>query len=306
MGWLKKHVRHWVQLLFTALTNSHISGFLGGTIYSGPLKSVCLPGLNCYSCPGSLGACPVGSLQAVLGSRNFRFSFYIVGFLTFCGALLGRFVCGWLCPFGLVQDLLHKIPVAKKRKILPGDRILKHLKYAILLGFVVLLPLFAVGELGVSDPWFCKYICPSGTLMGGWPLVAANPALRAAVGWLFAWKSALLIGLMLLSVFVFRPFCRYICPLGAIYGLFNRISLYRFSVDADKCTACGACHRACPTDIKVYKTPNSPDCIRCGKCLGTCPHQALTRQNRCLRNSIVKPLENQVFKCGGQGPPAHM
>ena len=116
----KKHfmgldgLRHTVQALWALVTNSFFTGFAQGRIYQGKLKSLCLPGLNCYSCPGSLGSCPIGSLQAVLGSRNFKFSFYIIGFLMLVGSVIGRFVCGWLCPFGLVQDLLYKIPLLKK------------------------------------------------------------------------------------------------------------------------------------------------------------------------------------------------
>ena len=116
LGALRRNVRTVVQLCWTALTNGYAAGFAKGTIYKGELKRVCVPGLNCYSCPGALGACPIGSLQAVLGDRNHWFSFYVVGFLLFFGAVLGRFVCGWLCPFGLAQDLLAKIPFPKKRK----------------------------------------------------------------------------------------------------------------------------------------------------------------------------------------------
>ena len=130
-----------VQLAFTALTNGYAAGFAKGSIYKGPGKFICLPGLNCYSCPGALGSCPIGSLQAVIGSRSYRFSFYIAGFLLLFGALFGRLVCGWLCPFGLVQDLLYKIPFVKKLRRLPGDRWLKYLKYVILAGFVIVLPL---------------------------------------------------------------------------------------------------------------------------------------------------------------------
>ena len=67
----KERVRLWVQIAFAALTNGYLYGFLTGRIYTGPTKAVCVPGLNCYSCPGALGACPIGSLQAVLGSRKF-------------------------------------------------------------------------------------------------------------------------------------------------------------------------------------------------------------------------------------------
>lgn len=275
---IKKNIRLWVQIAFTALSNGYAAGFAGGTIYKGASKSICLPGLNCYSCPGALGACPIGALQSVLSSRNYRFSFYVVGFLLFVGVICGRFVCGWLCPFGLVQDLLHRIPFPRKLKKLPGDRILRYLKYVILAGFVILLPLTVLDLVGQGQPWFCKYICPSGTLLAGLPLIGTNPLLRSALGWLFTWKSALLLLLLLLSVPVFRPFCRYLCPLGAVYGLFHSVSLYRYEVDTEACTGCGKCQSACKLDIPVWQTPNSAECIRCGDCLKSCPHHALHRR----------------------------
>ena len=178
MNWIKKqrkHLRLWVQVLFTALTNGYVIGFTEGKIYRGTSKKLCVPGLNCYSCPGAVGSCPIGSLQAVLGSKNYKFSFYVIGFLMIFGSLMGRFVCGWLCPFGLVQDLLHKIPFIKKIKKVPFDRYLRYLKYVILVVFVIAMPLLLVGESGYGSPWFCKLICPSGTLLGGIPLVAKNP-----------------------------------------------------------------------------------------------------------------------------------
>ena len=271
----KRHLRTWVQIGFAALSNGYAAGFLGGNIYKGTLKFLCVPGLNCYSCPGALGSCPIGAFQSVLASRGYQFAFYVSGFLIFFGAVLGRLTCGWLCPFGLVQDLLHKLPFPRKRKLLPGDRWLKFLKYAVLAGFVIILPLTVLDIVGQGQPWFCKFICPSGTLFAGIPLVAANPPLQAALGWLFTWKAAILVVLLLLSLWVYRPFCRYLCPLGAIYGLFNPIALYRFRVDADKCTHCGACQQVCSFHIPVPEHPNSPDCIRCGACLRACPHGAI-------------------------------
>lgn len=272
---IKKRMRLWVQIAFTALTNGYVLGFVKGRIYTGPTKALCVPGLNCYSCPGALGACPIGSLQAVLGSRNYRFSFYIVGFLIFIGSLLGRFVCGWLCPFGLIQDLLYKIPFFKKGKNLPGHRYLVWLKYLILMVFVILLPMFYVDIIGQGSPWFCQFICPSGTLTAGIPLVLMNESLRGAIGWLFAWKAGILAVIILLSLMIYRPFCKYLCPLGAIYGLFNPIAFYRFEVDKEKCNGCRSCQRACKMDIRVWETPNSRECIRCGDCLKSCKQGAL-------------------------------
>jgi len=275
LGKKKRDLRIWCQAAFTALTNGYARGFKNGEIYTGTLKHVCVPGLNCYSCPGAFGSCPIGSLQAVIGSRKFQVSLYVFGFLMMVGAVCGRFVCGWLCPFGLAQDLLHKIPFPKKLKKLPGDRVLRWLKYVILLVLVILLPMFAVDIAGQGQPWFCKYVCPSGTLMGGIPLTAANSALAAAAGWLFRWKLAVLIAIVLLSVVVWRPFCRYLCPLGAIYSPFNRFALLRFRLDREKCTRCGACRRACKMDLPVMDQPNSPECVRCGACKRACPTGAL-------------------------------
>ena len=288
-SFFRRHLRTWVQICFAALSNGYAAGFAKGTIYKGSSKLLCVPGLNCYSCPGALGACPIGSFQAVIASRNYQFTFYVTGFLLFFGALLGRFVCGWLCPFGLVQDLLHKIPFVKKLRRLPGDRWLRFLKYVILVGFVIVLPLTVLDIVGQGQPWFCKYICPSGTLFAGIPLVASNPALQSALGWLFSWKVAVLVVLLLLSVVVYRPFCRYLCPLGAIYGLFNPVALYRFRIDSQKCTQCGVCQKACPMDIPVQSVPNSPECIRCGRCKAACPHGAICSTLQRAHGTAGKP-----------------
>lgn len=295
MGKLKRHARTVVQLAFAALTNGYAAGFAQGRIYRGAGKFVCVPGLNCYSCPGAVGSCPIGSLQAVITSREHKFTFYVLGFLLLFGALFGRLVCGWLCPFGLVQDLLHKIPFVKKLRCLPGERVLRYLRYVVLAGFVIILPLTVLDIVGQGQPWFCKYICPSGTLFAGIPLIAANPPLRAALGWLFTWKAAILVLLVLLSVVIWRPFCRYLCPLGAIYGLFNPVAVYRLRIDEDKCTTCGACQAACKMDIPVYQTPNSPDCVRCGACKRACPHGAIGTANACggatRRQAAQQPRE---------------
>lgn len=275
LKWIKNHFRTVVQILFAAVTNGYAAGFLEGKIYRGNGKWLCLPGLNCYSCPGALGSCPIGSFQAVIGSRNFKFTFYVAGFLIFIGALCGRFVCGWLCPFGLVQDLLYRIPFFRKRKKLPGDSWLKYLKYVVLVLFVIILPLTVLDVAGQGQPWFCKLLCPSGMLMGALPLLAANEPLRSAVGWLFTWKAVLLILIVLLALWVYRPFCRYLCPLGAVYGCFNKTAVFRYRIDEEKCVDCGRCRQACDLDIDVRKTPNSPECIRCGRCRKACPTAAI-------------------------------
>ena len=191
--------------------------------------------------------------------------------------LLGRLGCGFLCPFGLIQDLLAKIPVKKINIPKKADKILRGLKYALLVLFVVLFPVFLVNEYGVGQPWFCKYICPAGTLEAGIPLLLTNESLREAAGWLFSWKAMLLLLVLLFALWVPRFFCRYLCPLGAIYGLFNRFSLSRMALDKTKCVGCGKCESVCPMAVDVRKNVNSVECIRCGKCKAACPVDAISR-----------------------------
>lgn len=262
-----------IQFLATLLTNIHLPNFFKGKIYQGSGKTVCVPGLNCYSCPGAAGSCPIGALQAVVGSSKFRFSYYITGFLILLGVLLGRFICGFLCPFGWFQDLLHKIPGKKfsTKKLRP----LRYIKYAVLLIMVLILPAVITNSAGMGNPFFCKYLCPQGVLEGAIPLALADSGIRSALGSLFAWKSVVLITVIVLSILFYRPFCKWICPLGAFYSFFNRVSLFQMQVDESKCIACGKCRKACKMDVDVTQSPNHPECIRCGACIHACPTQAV-------------------------------
>ena len=271
------------------LTNGYIKGFLPGgpAIYGGALKHFCVPGMNCYSCPGALGACPIGALQAALTARHKRFPFYVIGYLAAVGLAVGRFICGWLCLFGLLQELLYKIPIKKLRVPESADRILRKLKYVVLAVLVIGLPLFVSGPGGVGEPFFCEYLCPVGTLEGGVPLVLLNGALRPALGWLFRWKFLVLILCLAACTVINRPFCKYICPLGAFYSLFQRVSILRMKVDTDACINCGACAKACGMQVDPRKAPNSAECIRCGDCAEACPVKVIR-----FVNAAKKPASN--------------
>ncbi|MDD5017631.1 MAG: 4Fe-4S binding protein [Eubacteriales bacterium] len=266
--------RRIVQALSAVLYNANFKGFFEGRIYQGGLKNICVPGLNCYSCPGALGSCPIGSFQAAIGAVYYKVSLYVTGFLILVGALFGRFICGWVCPFGLIQELIYKIPSRKLRHA-RAFRPLKYLKYAVLAVFVFLIPLILYLQSGLAEPAFCKYICPAGTLEAGIPLVLLNESLQSSIGWLFSWKVLLLIVTVVSAVFIYRPFCRFVCPLGAVYALFNKISVFGLRIQHAKCTGCGACAAACKMEIDPSVTPNSAECIRCGDCVKACATSAL-------------------------------
>lgn len=262
-------IRKWVQTVWVFLVNGYWAFPFTGNMYQGPLKVICSPGLNCYSCPAATSYCPIGSLQQLLGGIRFSLqsgSYYIgtfvVGWMGILGATFGRFICGWACPFGLFQELLHKIPSSKY----PIPKVLNWGKYLFLHIFVVVFPLVLIDQFGLGAPWFCKYVCPAGTLEAGIPMVLLMPDLRTTVGLLYLNKMMILFGFTVWSVLSSRPFCRTACPLGAFYALFNRFSLIQLQLDEDACTNCKACHKVCPVGIRFNETPGSAECINCMKC----------------------------------------
>ena len=285
MSRLSKSIKRWlVQLLAALLSNADFRGFATGTVYSGKLKQICVPGLNCYSCPGALGSCPLGALQTMLADPQYKMSFYVTGVLAVFGIVAGRWICGWLCPFGFLQELLH-LPaklVAKRRKNSGMPRLkrkapffFRYTKHVLLLSLVILLPVFLTDEFGFGAPYFCEWLCPSGTIMGALPLFIANPSLAAFIGPLFYIKTSVAAIIVAGSVASNRFFCKYLCPLGAIYGLFNRFALTRLVYCGDKCSKCGRCVSVCVMDIDPREARQRMECICCGKCIKQCGRNAL-------------------------------
>ena len=226
---MKISKRRYTQLIAAVLYNCNIKGFMSGGIYQGAAKGVCVPGLNCYSCPGAVASCPLGSLQSGLLSPKYKFPYYILGTLILFGLLLGRFICGFLCPFGLLQELFYKLPLPKIRKC-RFTRILSYLKYVILAIFVILIPLVKLA------PGFCKYICPAGTIEAGIPLVSSNPQLQSLIGFLFSWK-----------IFV--------------------LALVGVKVDTEKCINCNKCVDNCLMDVHKVGDRECIHCGTCvGHC----------------------------------------
>ncbi len=277
--WFKNHAptkRRLIQIYAALLYNANIRGFVTGSIYQGATKNACVPGLNCYSCPGAVGACPLGALQDSLAHSDTTAPFYILGILGLFGLICARTICGFLCPVGLGQELLYKIKTPKLKKS-RYTRLLSYLKYILLVVMVIAIPLLYHGI-----PAFCKYICPAGTFGGAGGLLS-NPNngnlgnsgedLFDQLGYLFTWKFALLIGFIVASIFIYRFFCRFFCPLGAIYGFFNKIALIGVKLDDKKCVDCGMCIQTCKMDIRHV---GDHECINCGECIPVCPTKAIS------------------------------
>ena len=270
-AWWGRHKpskRRIIQLYAALLYNANIKGFFNGRIYKGATKNLCVPGLNCYSCPGAIGACPLGALQNALSASKTKTPAYIFGIIILFGLLLGRTICGFLCPVGLGQELLYKIktPKVKKSKV---TRVFSYFKYVVLIALVVIVPLmFAI-------PGFCEYICPAGTFEGGVGLLSnvENAGLLAILGPLFTWKFTLLVVIVVASIFFFRFFCRFLCPLGALYGFFCKVAMLGVKLDKNKCTDCGLCIGVCKMDIKHV---GDHECIHCGACISVCPAKAIS------------------------------
>ncbi len=261
-----------IQLYCAALFNANFKGFSTGNIYVGSTKQFCAPGINCYSCPGAVGACPLGSLQGAISADRSTL-YYVGGTLLLYAILFGRMICGWFCPFGLIQELLHKIPTPKLKKS-PVTRVLSYLKYVLLVFFVGVIPiLYAFKD--TPFPAFCKFICPAGTIEGGLLLLsnAVNASYFSMLGPIFTWKFLLMVAIVLGCVFVFRLFCRFLCPLGALYGLFNRLSVFGIQVEQSKCVNCGLCVSHCKMDIRHV---GDAECISCGECAQVCPTKAIS------------------------------
>jgi len=254
------------QVCSTILYNAYLAGFLSGSIYQGGFKLLPCPGFNCHSCPGALFVCPIGALQFFAAYGRYYVSLYILGFIAMLGAIGGRFICGRACPFGFLQDMLYKLPV-KKIKI---PRRLEYLRYVILIGIV------GIAAVATKQPWFCKIICPAGTLEAGIPLMLFNENLRPMIGPIFMVKLAFLFAFLAWMTMSKRPFCRVICPLGTLYGLCNHLSFFKLGFKKRACVYDASCAQVCPVDHRIYgEDPNATRCIRCLRCRSQCTHDAI-------------------------------
>ncbi|MDE6867790.1 MAG: 4Fe-4S binding protein [Clostridia bacterium] len=272
--WFKRHAptkRRLIQIYTALLFNANLKGIISGgdnIIYTGGVKNICSPGLNCYSCPGAVASCPLGALQNAMGNTDTRAPYYVLGIIGLLGLMFARTICGFFCPVGLGQELLYKIKTPKLKKS-RYTRILSYFKYVLLIVMVIAIP-----AIYADIPAFCKYICPAGTSASILQLINPfNDDKYGMLGFLFSWKFSLLVAFIVGSIFIFRFFCRFFCPLGAIYGFFNKIALIGVKLDRQKCIDCGMCIQTCQMDIKHV---GDHECINCGACISVCPTKAIS------------------------------
>jgi len=240
--------------------------------------TMCSPVFHCYACPLATFACPIGVIAQF--SALHVFPFVAIGLLVAVGAVFGTLICGWVCPFGFLQDLVAKVPTPK----FDLPKVAGHFRYVMLIGTVLAVPYF----FGEGHPLFVCRICPAGALEAAVPNVVSQAIAGEQVVWPNAAKL-IILGLFLLAIFFMRrPWCRLLCPLGAIFSLFNRVSAFFLRFDANECTQCERCHELCKYGIEPEKTPNDLSCIRCLECT-KCSPQALTLRSIFERTETHHP-----------------
>ena len=280
--------RNLTQFSSLILGDSYFATLVTKGINTTSQKGMCVPFLNCYSCPSALFACPIGTIQHFAAIHTFPM--YPVALLCLFGVSVGRMTCGWLCPFGLVQDLIYKIPTRIKIAVPEWANILKYLSLILL---VIIIP-YITGEY-----WFSK-LCPAGTLLAEIPIALWNPINPINGQHLMPTEPGMIFAVSLLILFLFlvwfayskRPFCRVACPLGAIFSLFNGFSFIKLHVSKN-CDGCNKCQDYCPMGIKVYEDPNSMECIRCLEC-SRCEYVTVEVQSL-LRPGIKKLVVKEAL-----------
>jgi len=220
------------------------------------MHTICSPVFHCYACPLATFACPIGVIAQF--SALHIFPFIAIGLLLVVAGTLGSIICGWVCPFGLLQDLAAKAPI-RRLKI---PRWMGYFRYAVLFGAVLLVPYF----FGEGHALFICRICPAGFLEKAVPDMATAAVQGNPIPWPNAIKFSI-IGVFLAAIFVtIRPWCRVLCPLGVIFGFFNRFSVFSMKLDDHTCTQCGRCRTLCEYGVQPDKDPNSDNCLRCLEC----------------------------------------
>jgi len=220
------------------------------------MTHIIFPGLHCYACPLAITVCPVGLIQnlIVFGTPPL----FWLGAIAVYGLLAGRGFCGWFCPFGTLNDLLSFRKVRIRESF-------SYSKYVVLAATLLAAWIFA-------DTVFCK-LCPVASIEASIPYLFLGVA---KVNRPFLIHMGTLAGTLIGMVLIARFWCRYLCPMGAILSLFNRVSFLRLRLDASRCAGCSDCANSCPMGLDPHTEHDSHNCIKCGACAEACTFSALS------------------------------
>ncbi len=259
--------RRFVQILALILLSGNITAFTFNAVSFG---GVCLPIIHCNACPLTWFACPIYTISELIQFHSIPW--LALGLIAGCGALVGRFFCGWICPMGLLQDLLYLVPAPKLR----FPSFLRWLKYA-----------FLIIAVGATAYWagkdvlyfFCAY-CPVATMEVTLPSMIVNHDWTMDAGRIL--RLAVLLSVLALVIFNMRWFCKAMCPVGALVAFTNKYSLLAIRLDPAKCIHCNKCVKSCPMDVPVEESSRTgravnrhSECIECLKCQQVCPVSAI-------------------------------
>jgi polyferredoxin len=224
--------------------------------------------------------CPMGGLEtlyrAITSGGSFvshvHLSNVVVLIATLAVALVARNAfCGWLCPFGFIQEMISRFSAFVQKRVRPVrmavktlrtkaaglavlDRYLRFLKYIVLIWSVGGAAAYGFMVFRDVDPW-----------AGLWGLLELS----------FGFGTVVLLVVLVASLFVERPWCRYACPLGAATGIVSKLSPFYLKREAEACKNCAICTKACPMGLPVHTatTIKSVDCVGCLECLDECPRE---------------------------------
>ncbi len=311
----KSRIYYWpirtiVQLAFFLLF-SGVALMRLNPSFDGARTWVVLPVLASVKAQGAIGS----TLDATtLLLSQAIFPWLPLGIILVVGALLGRFMCGWICPVGFLQDVITslkgRVDMVQKRT---HQRWIQ-LKYALtgvtfLLSGTLALTLYYYGTvagagvdyrngLGPFAQGFFVAITPDGTLFGTLPVMlagawvflggaqASDLSLNNLGGWLGSVSALTWLNIIILGGFLYaawripRFWCRYVCPVGAIMAVFQKNSMLGMHRDPVKCSECRECETACPMQVPIldldFKKFNDSECVLCMACIDACPEGALS------------------------------
>jgi len=223
-----------------------------------------------------------------------------IGLTILISIVFGRAACGWLCPFGFIQDLLRALPVKKVRVSHPTNKGLAEIKYYALLFTIVIVSLFALAKIYnirdllrvLGDFGKAPYttLSPSSTLFGLIPVMIVERRFIElgdhvweifTLNRLFWFRIGILAFAIIISIYVPRAWCRWFCPIGAFQAIFSKYSLLGIGRKPAKCLGekCRICERACPMNIRILDEPwqkiRNRECINCLLCKAACPEGAI-------------------------------